>query len=72
MGVPTFPQVDPYARPEADIMKDPRAVQATPGHFPPEHPSRALKGDLGMVTIPGFDSRPSFESPGSPFTLTGD
>jgi hypothetical protein len=35
--------------------------------LPPEHPERAAKGDLGMVVIPGLESRPSFESPGLPF-----
>jgi len=35
--------------------------------LPPEHPSRAEKGDLGEEVIAGMPSRPSFESPGVPF-----
>lgn len=35
--------------------------------LPPEDPIRAKKGDLGLSHIAGFPSRPSFESPGTPF-----
>jgi len=37
------------------------------GYVPPEHPVRAIKGDLGNRNIRGLDSRPSFESPGVPY-----
>jgi hypothetical protein len=36
--------------------------------IPPEHPERAEKGDLGLESIPDFESRPLSHT-GKPFTL---
>lgn len=36
---------------------------------PPENPDRARQGDLSMTTIKDFDSRPSLEMSGAPYTL---
>lgn len=36
---------------------------------PPSNPDRARQGDLSMDPIANFDSRPSLEMSGAPYTL---